>query len=75
MLFEWCLECSNLDGVDAVRVDRDDSDGTVDVILSLDFPDGCESVLSNQKFKRLLEQLEQWVGGYTSSCTSLDPVA
>ncbi|AFZ74270.1 hypothetical protein [Natronobacterium gregoryi] len=69
-LFEWCLECLDLEAVSDVEIDRFEDGRTMLVTIRIELYDGCCPILEDEEFKALLDRLEDWIGRFTIRCTS-----
>ncbi|APW98676.1 hypothetical protein CHINAEXTREME_13200 [Halobiforma lacisalsi AJ5] len=69
-LFDWCLECLEVEAVKDVTVDRRESDRRTTVTLQIEVDGECWSTFSDEEFIPLLERLEGWVGEFQVRCTT-----
>ncbi|SFC34757.1 hypothetical protein SAMN05444422_107127 [Halobiforma haloterrestris] len=73
-LFDWCLECLEVEGVRDVTVDRRERDRRTTVTLRIEIESeiegGCWSTFGDEEFLPLLERLEGWVGEFRVRCTT-----
>lgn len=67
-LFEWCLECLDLEGIRDVTVDRHETDERTSITLQIETLEPCSAMIQDEKFGPLLERLERWIGEFTIRC-------
>lgn len=71
-LFEWCSKCIEIDGVEAITIDRCTDGRTTALSLCLETQFvHCRSV--PDEFRTVLEQVECWVGDLTVICRVSQP--
>lgn len=68
LLFEWCLECLNIDLIEAVDVHRQDRGDVVDVQIVIGANERYEAAIANDTFQSHLDELERWVGDFSIRC-------
>ena len=67
-LFDWCLECQDLESVEGITIDRRETRGKTRMTVQIELTEPCSVTFQVDGFGPLLEKLEQWIGEFTLHC-------